>query len=69
MKGEPDENGEIDPDDEEFGPAWTVYANVRMIPEYSEIMRIQAELDQLARPFGGNSDGWGVMLDGGDEVE
>jgi hypothetical protein len=32
-----------------------------MIPEYNEIIRIQAELDRIARPFGGKSDGWGVM--------
>jgi hypothetical protein len=63
-EGEPDDDGEIDPDDEEFGPSWTVYANVRMIPEYNKIVRIQAELDRLAWPFGGNSDGWGVMLGG-----
>lgn len=66
--GEPDDDGEIDPDDEEFGPAWTVFASVRMIPEYEEIMRIQAELDQLALQFGGNSDGWGVMLEGDAET-
>jgi hypothetical protein len=66
-EGEPDDDDEIDPDDEELGPSWTVYANVTMIPEYKEIMRIQADLERLARPFGGNSDGWGVMLDGDDE--
>ena len=65
-EGEPDDDG--DADDEEFGPSWTVFANVRMIPEYDEIMRIQAELDELARPFGGNSDGWGVLLDDDTEV-
>lgn len=63
-EGEPDENGEVDPDDEEFGPAWTVYVDVQMVPEYDEIMRIQADLDRIARPYGGNSDGWGVMLEG-----
>ena len=62
-EGEPDFDPEVD-DADEFGPAWTVYANVRMIPEYDEIVRIQAELDQIARPFGGKSDGWGVMLGG-----
>jgi hypothetical protein len=31
-EGEPDEDGEIDPDDDEFGPCWTVYANVVMVP-------------------------------------
>src|SRR5687767_15064184 len=63
-EGEPDEDGNIDPDDEEFGPSWTVYATMRMVPEYKEILRIQAELDRLAQPSGGSSDGWGVMLDG-----
>lgn len=62
-EGEPDEKGEIDPDDEEFGPVWDVFANVRMIPEYEEIMRIQAALNRLANPLGGKSDGWGVMVD------
>lgn len=62
-EGEPNEAGEIDPDDEEFGPVWDVYATIRMIPQYEEILRIQADLDRLAIPFGGKSDGWGVMLD------
>lgn len=62
-EGEPDYDPEVD-DEEEFGPSWTVSANVHMVPEYNEIMRIQGELDRLARPLGGNSDGWGVMFDG-----
>lgn len=66
-EGEPDYDPEID-DEEEFGPSWTVDAYVRMIPEYSEIMRVQAELDRIARPFGGNSDGWGVMVGGDAEA-
>jgi hypothetical protein len=65
-EGEPDFDPETD-DAEEFGPWWTVYAIIEMIPEYDEIMRIQAELDRIARPFGGKSDGWGVMLDGDTE--
>lgn len=66
-EGEPDFDTDTD-DAEEFGPSWTVYANVQMIPEYNEIMRIQAELDQITRPLGGKSDGWGVML-GGDAAD
>ena len=62
-EGEPDYDPEVD-DEDEFGPSWTVYADIRMIPEYNEIMRIQAELDRVARPCGGKSDGWGVMLAG-----
>lgn len=66
-EGEPDEDGEIDPDDEEFGPSWTVYAMLKMIPDYHEIIRIQADLDKIARPLGGASDGWGALI--GDEEE
>lgn len=63
-EGEPDDDGEIDPDDEEFGPSWTVVVNVRMVPEYTDIVRIQSELDGLTKSLGGTCDGWGVMLDG-----
>jgi regulator of RNase E activity RraB len=66
-EGEPDEDGEIDPDDDEFGPCWTVYANVVMVPNYDELIRIQADLDRIAEPFGGASDGWGALV--GDEGE
>lgn len=67
-EGEPNDDGDIDPEDEEFGPSWTVFANVRMIPDYKEIIRIQSHLDALAHPFGGRSDGWGAMLGGDTEV-
>ncbi len=66
-EGEPDFDPETD-DLDEFGPSWTVYTTVHMIPEYNQIIRIQAELDQIAQPFGGKSDGWGVMLDGNAEA-
>jgi hypothetical protein len=59
----PDEDDELDPDDEEFGPSWTVFANVSMIPQYDEIIRIQADLDRIAGPHGGMVDGWGTMLE------
>ena len=62
-EGEPDEDGVIDPDDEEFGPCWTVYVNTQMVPDYDEIVRVQADLDRLSKVHDGYSDGWGVMLD------
>ncbi len=62
-EGEPDEDGEIDPDDEEFGPSWTVFVSLDMLPDYNEIMRIQADLDRIARPHGGQSDGWGATVE------
>ena len=43
---------------------WTVYVSVEMIPDYDEIIRIQADLDRLSGPSGGICDGWGVMLEG-----
>lgn len=62
-EGEPDEDGKVDPDDEEFGPAWTVFATIKMVPEYQRIVEIQADLDRLARVHGGQADGWGAMLE------
>jgi hypothetical protein len=61
-EGEPDFDPDED-DEAEFGPSWTVYANVRMIPEYKEIVRIQAELERVAGSFDGISDGWGVLIE------
>lgn len=55
---EPDEE-----DEEEFGPSWTVYVEVTMPPEHSELVRIQNELDEIAKPLGGYSDGWGTQAD------
>lgn len=71
VDGELDEEGATDPDDDDegFGPSWTVYAMVEMVPDYDEILRIQEELDALAEPFGGAVDGWGVMLEGPEEEE
>jgi hypothetical protein len=74
LEEDPDEAGASDPaaaadDEEEFGPSWTVYAIVELVPEYDEILRIQEELDSLAEPLGGAADGWGVMLEGPEEEE
>jgi hypothetical protein len=66
-EGEPDAAGKIDPDDPEFGPSWTVYAHVRMIPTYDEIMRIQADLTRLVEPLNGHADGWGALVDGAEK--
>jgi hypothetical protein len=52
---------------EEFGPCWTVYVTIDMVPEYDAVVRVQTELDAKARELGGQIDGWGVML--GDDPE
>jgi len=60
---ESDEDEDDDEDDDDFVPGWDVYVSTRMVPDYDEIIRIQADLGRLANPLGGMSDGWGVMLD------
>ena len=61
--GEPEDGGDEDEEDDDFVPGWDVYVSTRMVPDYDEIIRIQADLGRLANPLGGMSDGWGVMLD------
>lgn len=61
-EGELEEGEEITPESEEFAPSWTVYSNIRMVPEHGEIIRIQEELDEISKPFGGKSDGWGIWF-------
>jgi len=63
--GEPEEESDEDEDEDEddFVPGWDVYVSTRMVPDYDEIIRIQADLGRLANPLGGMSDGWGAMLD------
>ena len=65
--GEPAEPGERadggDPHDNEFGPSWTIYVSIRMVPEYDEIVRIQEELGRLSAPYEGTPDGWGTLIE------
>lgn len=59
-EGEPIEDRGDSDDDGEFGPSWTIYVTISMVPKHSEILRVQQELDALAAQFGGHSDGWGA---------
>ncbi|WML56058.1 ribonuclease E inhibitor RraB [Neobacillus sp. PS2-9] len=34
-----------------------------MVLNYNQIVKIQKELDNLCKPYGGYSDGWGVFVD------
>lgn len=63
--GEPD--GDEDFDEEDCAPAWDVYVRTRMVPDYDAIVGLQKQIDEIVRPLGGESDGWGVMLDGDSE--
>lgn len=61
-EGEPDETGHI-PAEGEFAPSWTIYTVIDMVPDYARIIENQAELDQIASPQGGWSDGWEALLE------
>ena len=38
---------------------WTCYRSKALIPELAAVVRIEQLLDELARPFGGQADGFG----------
>lgn len=67
-EGEPDETGQI-PGEGEFAPSWTVYTVIDMVPDYARIIEIQAELDRIASPLGGRSDGWGTLSESNEEAQ
>ncbi|EMR05525.1 hypothetical protein C772_02497 [Bhargavaea cecembensis DSE10] len=47
---------------EEDEGEWSCYAFVVTHLDYDTIVEIQERLHQLATPFDGQSDGWGVMV-------
>lgn len=67
-EGEPDETGCI-PDTGEFAPSWTVCTEINMVPDYERIIEIQADLDRIAIPLGGESDGWGTLSESNEEAQ
>ena len=44
--------------DDETGE-WTCYCTKTLIPEYSEVVKIEKELTSIAQPYGGYADGFG----------
>src|SRR5215831_15775762 len=50
--------------DDESG-SWTCYCTRSMVPTYAAVIAAQAELDRLAGPVGGASDGWGTFGNAG----
>ncbi len=38
---------------------WTCYCTKTLIPEYSEVVRIEEELTSIAKPYDGYADGFG----------
>jgi hypothetical protein len=41
--------------------AWDCYCSKFMLLTYEGVVAAQRELDELSRPFGGRSDGWGTF--------
>jgi len=39
--------------------SWSCYCTKTIIPTYDLVVAIQRQLDDVSRPFGGKSDGWG----------
>ncbi|WHY83941.1 ribonuclease E inhibitor RraB [Neobacillus novalis] len=42
---------------------WACCCSKRMQLNYNELIKIQTKLDNLSKPHGGYSDGWGVLVD------
>lgn len=41
---------------------WTCYCFITMLLKYEEIIAIQKRLDALCKPYGGYTEGWGLMV-------
>jgi hypothetical protein len=54
---------DVERDDETLD--WTCYCSRAIIPSYDLIILIQKQLNNLSRPFGGRSDGWGSFGNSG----
>ena len=52
-------SAKFDQDDETL--EWTVTFSKSMVPDYEDLIRLQDELNVLAKPLGGYSDGWGTF--------
>ncbi|HYK75223.1 MAG TPA: ribonuclease E inhibitor RraB [Pseudoneobacillus sp.] len=51
----------LDQDDET--DEWACCFSKRMLLNHSELVKMQKKLDELSKPHGGYSDGWGVFVD------
>jgi len=43
------------------GSSWTCHCTKEMVPTYNAIIASQKELNELSKPFGGYSNGWGTL--------
>jgi len=40
---------------------WTCYCSKSLIPHYEDVVRIENQLDEFSKPFGGSIDGFGTF--------
>ena len=55
------DDGEDAEEDEEITEPWTCTCRREMLLEYDAVVAAQKQLDEIARPLGGYSDGWGTF--------
>jgi len=48
---------ELDDEDQE----WTCYCTMVLVPDYSEVVKIEQQLDSIAKEYGGYADGFGTF--------
>lgn len=41
--------------------SWSVYCSKTMLATYEGVVAVQAQLNELSQPHGGNCDGWGTF--------
>ena len=49
-------------DQDETSKAWTCYCTKKIMLNYDNIINIQKMIDDIAKPFRGYSDGWGMTV-------
>ncbi|KIL45032.1 ribonuclease E inhibitor RraB [Jeotgalibacillus soli] len=54
-------NAQLEQDDET--DEWTCYCSKKMQLKHGELVAMQKKLDDLCRPYEGQADGWGIMVD------
>jgi regulator of RNase E activity RraB len=51
-------------DEEPDASSWSCYCTKTMIPAYDALLDVQRQLNDIATPWGGWSDGWGTFGNG-----
>jgi regulator of RNase E activity RraB len=51
-------------EEEPDASSWSCYCTKTMVPEYDSLLDVQRQLNDIAAPCGGWSDGWGTFGNG-----